>query len=127
MFIESNRLTTKVNTPRLIKWEEVNFSINWPIPSAVAAQPMINSQIDQIVQNPEGDVLVTFAVIDNVIFVVHLLFLPELWKVFLTFNNGCMPLMSRWAFDQCRLCRIGFGDYDLSWPLFVLIELAKTS
>ena len=26
--IERNRLTTKVATPRLIKWEEIDFSVN---------------------------------------------------------------------------------------------------
>ena len=59
--IESNRLTTKVATPRLIKWEEIDFPTHWRIPNEVAPHQNVNSEIDQIVQTPEGDVIVTFA------------------------------------------------------------------
>ena len=34
------------------------------MPNEVAAQPNINSEVDQIVQTPKGDVIVTFALDD---------------------------------------------------------------
>ena len=58
--IDSNCLTTNVAVPRLIKWEEIDFPKEWLLPNAVPPAALVQPQIDQIVQNTDGDVEVSF-------------------------------------------------------------------
>lgn len=59
--IESNSMTTNIATPRQISWSEINFPEQWNLTEIVPPKPIIDSRVDQIIQNNEGDVEVIFA------------------------------------------------------------------
>jgi hypothetical protein len=58
--VQTNLLTSKIATNRLIKWEELNFPENWNLPQVIEPEPIINNQIEQIVQTTDGDVEIRF-------------------------------------------------------------------
>ena len=58
--IDSNCLTTNVAIPRLIKWDEINFPTEWLLPNAVPPTALVQPHLDQIIQNRDGDVEVSF-------------------------------------------------------------------
>jgi hypothetical protein len=59
--IDSNCLNTNIAVPRLIKWEEIEFPDEWTIDQAVPPTAVTDNQVDQIVQNNDGDVVISFA------------------------------------------------------------------
>lgn len=58
--VQTNLLTSNVATNRLIKWEEINFPEKWALTQEVEPKPILNKDIDQIIQNTEGDVEIRF-------------------------------------------------------------------
>lgn len=58
--VQTNLLTSNVATNRLIKWEEINFPESWNLSNAIEPKPILNKEIDQIIQNTEGDIEVRF-------------------------------------------------------------------
>ena len=59
--IDSNCLTTNIAIPKLIKWEEIDFPHEWVVQDAVPPVNIMNRNLNQITQTPEGDVEITFA------------------------------------------------------------------
>ncbi|PKU76477.1 hypothetical protein MA16_Dca001081 [Dendrobium catenatum] len=58
--IETNLLASNIATNRVIKWNEVTFSDQWILPQVITSKPIINQDIDQIIQTSDGDVEVRF-------------------------------------------------------------------
>lgn len=58
--VQTNLLTSNVATNRLIRWEEINFPETWALPQEVEPKPILNKDIDQIIQNTEGDIEIRF-------------------------------------------------------------------
>jgi hypothetical protein len=58
--VQTNLLTSNVATNRIIKWEEINFPETWSLPEEVNPRPILNKEIDQIIQNTEGDIEIRF-------------------------------------------------------------------
>lgn len=58
--VQTNLLTSNIATNRLIKWNEINFPETWNLPQELDPKPIINQEIDQIVETSEGDVEVRF-------------------------------------------------------------------
>jgi hypothetical protein len=58
--VQTNLLTSKIATNRLIKWEELDFPENWNLPQVVEPEPVLNNQVEQIVQTTDGDVEIRF-------------------------------------------------------------------
>ena len=58
--IDSNCLTTNVAVPRLITWEEIQFPDNWTLNQAVEPSPVVESTVDQILQDTDGNVMISF-------------------------------------------------------------------
>lgn len=60
VLIQTNMFTSNVATNRLISWEEITFPDSWTITNAVLPKPIVNFNIEQIVQDTEGSVNLTF-------------------------------------------------------------------
>ena len=58
--VETNLLTSNLATNRLIKWDEINFPETWSLPQEVEPEPIINKNIEQIIQTTDGDIEVKF-------------------------------------------------------------------
>ena len=58
--VQTNLLTSNIVTNRLIKWDEINFPTTWSLPNKVEREPIVNKDIDQIIQTIEGDVEIKF-------------------------------------------------------------------
>lgn len=58
--IETNLLASNIATNRVIRWNEVTFPEQWTLPQVITPQPIINQDIEQIVQTSDGDVEVRF-------------------------------------------------------------------
>ncbi|KAK1360087.1 MP domain-containing protein [Heracleum sosnowskyi] len=58
--VQTNLLTSNIVTNRLIKWDEINFPTTWSLPNEVEREPIVNKDIDQIIQTIEGDVEIKF-------------------------------------------------------------------
>jgi hypothetical protein len=58
--VQTNLLASKIATNRLIKWEELDFPENWNLPQVVEPEPILNNQVEQIVQTTDGDVEIRF-------------------------------------------------------------------
>lgn len=58
--VETNLLTSKVATNRIINWEEIQFPPEWTLNTAIPPQPIMDTDFDQIIQSPNGDVEVRF-------------------------------------------------------------------
>ena len=58
--VQTNLLTSNIATNRLIKWNEINFPDTWSLPQEVESDPIINRDIDKIIQTSEGDVEIKF-------------------------------------------------------------------
>ena len=60
ILIETNFRKSKITTRRPIKWEEIDFPENWTIQQAVPTQPVIQNNLINVVQTPEGLVQMKF-------------------------------------------------------------------
>jgi hypothetical protein len=58
--VNTNLLTSKVATNRLIRWDELDFPENWNLPRIVNPEPIMNRDVEQIVQTTDGDVEIRF-------------------------------------------------------------------
>lgn len=58
--VQTNLLTSNVATNRLIKWDEINFPETWSLPQEIDPEPILNKDIDQIIQTTEGDLEINF-------------------------------------------------------------------
>ena len=58
--VQTNLLTSNIAMNRLIKWDKINFPLTWTLPQAIDPKPIINKDVDQIVQTSEGDIEVKF-------------------------------------------------------------------
>lgn len=61
VLIESNLCTTNVVTNKLLKWEEINFPESWVLPNVIPPRPILNHDVEQVVQHDDGDVEISFA------------------------------------------------------------------
>ncbi|KAG9453331.1 hypothetical protein H6P81_006235 [Aristolochia fimbriata] len=59
--VESNILSTKTAIPRTLRWDEIEFSSTWQMAEATIPQPLDNREVEQIVQDADGNVEITFA------------------------------------------------------------------
>ncbi|KAG9459142.1 hypothetical protein H6P81_003650 [Aristolochia fimbriata] len=59
--IEYNELSTKTVIPRTLKWDEISFPSTWQISEATAPRPLDNREVEQIIQDAEGNVEIVFA------------------------------------------------------------------
>jgi hypothetical protein len=58
--VQTNLLTSNVATNRMIRWDEINFPETWDLQQEVEPEPVLNKDIDQIIQTTEGDIEVKF-------------------------------------------------------------------
>ena len=58
--VQTNLLTSNVATNRMIKWNEITFPESWSLNQEVEPEPILNKDIDQIIQTIEGDVEIKF-------------------------------------------------------------------
>ncbi|KAI5400589.1 hypothetical protein KIW84_065466 [Lathyrus oleraceus] len=58
--VQTNLLTSNVATNRLIKWDEINFPETWSLPQEIDPEPILNRDIDQIIQTTKGDLEINF-------------------------------------------------------------------
>jgi hypothetical protein len=58
--VQTNLLTSNIATNRLIRWDEINFPETWSLENHLDPDPILNRNIDQIIQNTEGDVEIRF-------------------------------------------------------------------
>lgn len=58
--VNTNLLTSKIATNRLIRWDELEFPENWNLPRIVNPEPIMNRDVEQIVQTTDGDVEIRF-------------------------------------------------------------------
>ncbi|KAG9442223.1 hypothetical protein H6P81_018077 [Aristolochia fimbriata] len=59
--VESNILSTKTVIPRTLRWDEIEFPSTWQMAEATVPQPLDNREVEQIVQDADGNVEITFA------------------------------------------------------------------
>lgn len=59
--VQTNLLTSNVATNRLLKWDEINFPETWNLPQALEPEPVLNKEVDQIIQSNEGDLEINFS------------------------------------------------------------------
>ncbi|KAG9447876.1 hypothetical protein H6P81_014004 [Aristolochia fimbriata] len=59
--VESNILSTKTAIPRTLRWDEIEFPSTWQMAEATVPQPLDNREVEQIVQDADGNVEITFA------------------------------------------------------------------
>ena len=67
ILIETNFSKSKITTRRSIKWEEIDFPGNWTIKQAVPSQPVIQNNLIDVIQTPEGLVRMQFENNNNLI------------------------------------------------------------
>ena len=53
-------LSSNISTNRILKWEEINFSQNWLLTSSIPPRPVVETDLDQIIQSEDGEVEVRF-------------------------------------------------------------------
>lgn len=60
ILIDTNLYTSNVATNRLINWEEITFPGHWTINNVVPPKPIVNNFIEQIIQDDNGSVSISF-------------------------------------------------------------------
>ena len=60
ILVETNLLSSNIATNRILKWEEINFSQNWLLTSSIPPRPIIETDLDQIIQTEDEEVEVKF-------------------------------------------------------------------
>lgn len=60
ILIDTNLCTSNVATNRLINWEEKTFLEHWTINNVVPPKPIVNNYIEQIIQDDNGSVSISF-------------------------------------------------------------------
>ena len=60
ILIETNFNRSNITTRRSIKWEEIEFPENWIIEQAVPRNPIINKDLQQVIQNNERSFQIQF-------------------------------------------------------------------
>jgi hypothetical protein len=58
--VQTNLLTSYITTNRMIRWDEITFPETWDLQQEVEPEPILNKDIDQIIQTTEGDIEVKF-------------------------------------------------------------------
>ncbi|KAK2385518.1 hypothetical protein QL285_072748 [Trifolium repens] len=58
--VQTNLLTSNVATNRMIRWNEITFPESWSLNQVIDPEPVLNKDIDQIIQTSEGDVEIKF-------------------------------------------------------------------
>lgn len=52
--------SNKVITPKPIKWDQIDFEHTWTIPRNNKSQPKENDQVQNIIERPDGTVIINF-------------------------------------------------------------------
>ena len=60
ILVETNLLSSNIATNRILKWEEINFPQNWLLTSSIPPRPVVETDLDQIIQSEDGEVEVRF-------------------------------------------------------------------
>jgi hypothetical protein len=60
VLFDTNLTTSKVATPRQISWDEIKFPETWTIAQAIPPKPLLNHDIENIIQEIDGTVKINF-------------------------------------------------------------------
>lgn len=60
VLIETNLYNSQVAVPKLIPWKDITFPEKWHIPDAVPPRPLIQQNIDNVIQTEGGNVFLRF-------------------------------------------------------------------
>ena len=60
VLIETNLYSSQVAVPKMIAWKDITFPDRWEIPNAVPPKPMIQHNIDDVIQTQGGHVYLQF-------------------------------------------------------------------
>ncbi|KAG9446364.1 hypothetical protein H6P81_012492 [Aristolochia fimbriata] len=92
--IEYNELSTKTIIPRTLKWDEISFPSTWQITEATAPRPLDNREVEQIIQDAEGNVEIVFA--PNIRRKIPLITSEESLQARFRYQNPLLSLLLRW-------------------------------